>query len=80
MDHVPTNYRIVSGLTRLLVIWDSLVSARVVEGRNWIGGRKEKVDGNDIFVTRKENETNVDKKASRERRRRRGGLKAPIVL
>lgn len=43
-------------------------------------GKEEKVDGNDIFVTRKENETNVDKKASRERRRRRGGLKAPIVL
>lgn len=42
-------------------------------------GKEEKVDGNDIFVTRKENETNVDKKASRERRRR-GGLKAPIVL
>lgn len=36
------------------------------------------MDGNDIFVTRKENETNADKKASRERRR--GGLKAPIVL
>lgn len=53
-----------------------LFRARVV-GRIGIG-KEEKVDGNDIFVTRKENETNADKKASRERRR--GGLKAPIVL
>lgn len=78
MDHVPTNYRIVSGLTGLLVIWDSLVSLSCACRReDWIG-KEEKVDGNDIFVTRKENETNMDKKASRERRR--GGLKAPIVL